>query len=154
MCGGRPLDYDDLDLLPYARQVLQEAIRKYGPAWMVTRTATRDTNLGGHHIPQGADVIWSPYLHQHDPAYFPDPDTFDPDRWTPQRATAARGSFLAFGDGRRKCIGENFAWSELQIILATILQLWPAFRLTSQPPRPQAVVTVKPDAMTMTYHQR
>ncbi|WP_308122149.1 cytochrome P450 [Streptomyces sp. TRM70350] len=154
VCGERPLDYEDLDRLPYARQVLQEAVRKYGPAWMVTRTATRDITLGSHHIPQGADVVWSPYLHQHDPAHFPDPDTFNPDRWTPERATATRGSFLAFGDGRRKCIGENFAWSELQIILATILQLWPAFRLTSRPPRPQAVVTVKPDVMTMAYYQR
>ncbi|MFF7144235.1 cytochrome P450 [Streptomyces nodosus] len=153
VCQDRPLRYEDLDRLPYARRVLQEAVRKYGPAWMVTRTATQDVDLGGHRIPAGADVVWSPYLHQHDPASFPDPEVFDPDRWTPERAPATRGSFLAFGDGRRKCIGENFAWSELQIILATVLQLWPRFDLTSRPPRPQAVVTVKPDAMTMTFRQ-
>ncbi|KUO14680.1 cytochrome P450 [Streptomyces dysideae] len=154
VCGDSPLRYADVDRLPYARQVLQEAIRKYGPAWMVTRTAERDLDLGGHHIPEGADVVWSPYLHQHDPAYFPNPDTFDPDRWEAGRAAAARGSFLAFGDGRRKCIGENFAWAELQIILATVLQIWPAFELTSRPPRPQAVVTVKPDTMAMAYHRK
>ncbi|MFC9943918.1 cytochrome P450 [Streptomyces pratensis] len=153
VCPGRPLAQDDLDRLPYARRVLQESIRKYGPAWMVTRTATRDVNLGGHHIPQGADVVWSPYLHQHDPAFFPEPDAFDPDRWTADRAHHTRGSFLAFGDGRRKCIGENFAWMELQIILATILQTWPRMELTSRPPRAQAVVTVKPDALTLTFHR-
>ncbi|WP_326624110.1 MULTISPECIES: cytochrome P450 [unclassified Streptomyces] len=151
-CGDRPLRYDDIAQLPYARQVLQETIRKYGPAWMVTRTAARDIDLGGHRIPEGADIVWSPYLHQHDTRYFPDPDTFDPDRWTAERAPAARGSFLAFGDGRRKCIGENFAWAELQIILASILQTWPSFTLTSRPPRAQAVVTVKPDTLTMAYH--
>ncbi|MFJ5307193.1 cytochrome P450 [Streptomyces sp. NPDC088350] len=151
VCGDRPLRYEDLDQLPYSRRVLQEAIRKYGPAWMVTRTAARDVELGGHRIPRGADVVWSPYLHQHDPDHFPDPDTFDPDRWTPERAPDTRGSFLAFGDGRRKCIGENFAWAELQIILATVLQTWPRFALTSRPPRAQAVVTVKPDEMTMTF---
>jgi pentalenene oxygenase len=151
VCGDRPLRHLDLERLPYARQVLQEAIRAYGPAWMVTRTATRDVELGGHRIPEGADVVWSPYLHQHDPSYFPDPDVFDPDRWDPGRPQAARGAFLAFGDGRRKCIGENFAWSEMQIILATVLQHWPRIELVSRPPRPQAVVTVKPDSLTMTY---
>jgi cytochrome P450 len=154
VCPDRPLGHDDLEHLPYARQVLQEAVRKYGPAWMVTRTATRDIDLGGHRIPEGADVVWSPYLHQHDPDHFPDPDVFDPDRWTPERAPAARGSFLAFGDGRRKCIGENFAWTELQIILATVLQRWKRLELVSRPPRAQAVVTVKPDVMTMAYHDR
>ncbi|WP_445009697.1 cytochrome P450 [Streptomyces spinoverrucosus] len=83
MCGDRPLDHDDLDRLPYARQVLQEAVRKYGPAWMVTRTATRDIDLGGHHIPQGADVVWSPYPHQHDPAYFPSPGASSRSFWRP-----------------------------------------------------------------------
>ncbi|MEU9362162.1 cytochrome P450 [Streptomyces sp. NPDC048301] len=154
VCPGRPLVAGDLDRLPYARRVLRESIRKYGPAWMVTRTATRDVSLGGHRIPEGADVVWSPYLHQHDPAFFPEPDVFDPDRWTAERAHLARGSFLAFGDGRRKCIGENFAWMELQIILATILQTWPRLCLTSRRPRAQAVVTVKPDAMTLAFHRR
>ncbi|MFC8226553.1 cytochrome P450 [Streptomyces sp. NPDC057287] len=154
VCGDRALQYDDVGQLRYARRVLQESIRKYGPAWMVTRTAARDVDLGGHHIPEGADVVWSPYLHQHDARYFTDPETFDPDRWTAERAPHTRGSFLAFGDGRRKCIGENFAWAELQIILASILQAWPRFTLTSRLPRAQAVVTVKPDVLTMTYHSR
>ncbi|MFI6854217.1 cytochrome P450 [Streptomyces sp. NPDC050416] len=73
VCQDRPLRYDDIDQLPYARRVLQEAIRKYGPSWMVTRTAARDIVLGGHLIPEGADVVWSPYLHQHDSSFFPDP---------------------------------------------------------------------------------
>ncbi|MEU6577139.1 cytochrome P450 [Streptomyces sp. NPDC046805] len=153
VCADRPLRYDDLEHLTYARQVLQEAVRVYGPAWMVTRTAARDVDLGGHHIPHGADVVWSPYLHQHDPDSFPNPDVFDPDRWTPELVSATRGSFLAFGDGRRKCIGENFAWSELQIILATVLQVWSDFDTTSRPPRPQAVVTVKPDTLTMAFRR-
>ncbi|MFF9203628.1 cytochrome P450 [Streptomyces sp. NPDC014986] len=153
-CGDRPLRHRDLEHLPYGRQVLQEAIRKYGPAWLVTRTATRDMDLGGYSVPRGADVVWSPYLHQHDPDAFPDPEVFDPDRWTPGNGASTRGSFLAFGDGRRKCIGENFAWAELHIILATVLQTWPRFELTSRPPRPQAVVTVRPDRMSMAFHGR
>jgi pentalenene oxygenase len=151
VCGSRPLRFEDIDQLPYARRVLQEAVRKYGPAWMVTRTARREVELGGHRIPEGADVVWSPYLHQHDPTVFPDPDVFDPDRWNTADAASVRGSFLAFGDGRRKCIGENFAWSELQVILATVLQIWPRFETTSRPPQAKAVVTVKPDHLAMRF---
>ncbi|MFF7987110.1 cytochrome P450 [Streptomyces sp. NPDC007901] len=151
VCPDRPVTYDDLDRLAYGRNVLQEAVRKYGPAWMVTRTATQDTELAGHLIPEGADVVWSPYLHQHDPEYFPEPETFDPDRWTAERTAATRGAFLAFGDGRRKCIGENFAWAELQIILTAILQTWPRIALASCQPKPKAVVTVKPDTLKVVF---
>ncbi|MEV6946606.1 cytochrome P450 [Streptomyces sp. NPDC051172] len=152
VCGDRPLRYDDLDRLPYAQRVLREAIRKYGVIWMVMRSAARDIVLGGHLIPEGADVMWSPYLHQHDSAYFHDPDSFDPDRWEADGGAGTRGSFLAFGDGRRKCIGENFAWVELQIILATVLQAWPRFKVISRPPRAQAVITVEPDVLAMEFH--
>ncbi|MDT7842401.1 cytochrome P450 [Streptomyces justiciae] len=151
VCAGRPLREEDLDRLPYARQVLQEGVRKYGPAWMVTRTATRDIELGGHRIPQGADVVWSPYLHQNDPAHFPDPAAFDPDRWAAGRLPSTRDSFFAFGDGRRKCIGENFAWVEMQIILATLLETWPRLRLVSRPPRAETAITVKPDRLAMVF---
>ncbi|MEU9411958.1 cytochrome P450 [Streptomyces sp. NPDC048281] len=151
VCTGRSLRQEDLDRLPYARQVLQEAVRKYGPAWMVTRTATRDVDLGGHRIPRGADVVWSPYLLQNDPARFPEPSAFDPDRWPPDRVPTTRDSLFAFGDGRRKCIGENFAWTEMQIILATVLQTWPRLRLVSRPPRPQTAITVKPDKLAIAF---
>lgn len=126
----------------------------YGPAWLVTRTTTRPVTLDGHPIPEGADVVYSPYIHQHDPEVYNDPSAFDPDRWEPERAKSLnRSSFLAFGDGRRKCIGEEFAWTELLIILATVLQRW-RLTLTSAPPRPQAIVTVKPDKLSMTPHAR
>ncbi|MEV8020661.1 cytochrome P450 [Streptomyces sp. NPDC086554] len=149
VCADRPLRYEDLDQLPYSRAVLQESMRMYGPAWLVTRTATRTVTLGGHSIPEGADVIYSPYLHQHDPSVFPEPERFDPDRWSGRPDAATRGAFLAFGAGRRNCVGEAFAWTELLIILATVRQIWPRLALTSTAPKPQALVTVKPDGLSM-----
>ncbi|WP_063795314.1 cytochrome P450 [Streptomyces silaceus] len=152
VCGGDgPLRHEHLDQLTYTRAVLQESMRQYGPAWLVTRTATRTLTLGGHRIPEGADVVYSPYLHQHDPAVFPHPARFDPDRWSERPDAATRGSFLAFGAGRRNCIGEAFAWTELLIVLATITRSRPGLTLApgSSAPRPQAVVTVKPDNLMM-----
>ncbi|WP_406178274.1 cytochrome P450 [Streptomyces sp. NBC_00996] len=82
----------------------------------------------------------------------PAPST--PDRWEPERAKSVnRSSFLAFGDGRRKCIGEELAWTELLVVLATVLQRR-RLTLTSAPPRPQAIVAVKPDRLSMTPHPR
>jgi pentalenene oxygenase len=154
VCGDRPLRQQDLSSLPYMRSVLKEAMRMYGPAWLVTRSTTRAVVLDGHPIPKGADVVYSPYIHQHDPEEYADPAAFDPDRWGPERAKSInRFSFLAFGDGRRKCIGEEFAWTELLIVLATIVQRW-RLTLASAPPRPQAIVTVKPDELTMTPRLR
>lgn len=154
VCGDRPLRQEDVGSLPYMRSVLKEAMRMYGPAWLVTRTTTRPVVLDGHPIPEGADVVYSPYIHQHDPDVYADPKTFDPDRWEPERAKSInRTSFLAFGDGRRKCIGEEFAWTELLIVLATVVQRW-RLTLTSAPPRPQAIVTVKPDKLSMTPQLR
>ncbi|WP_443047564.1 cytochrome P450 [Streptomyces sp. KMM 9044] len=79
----------NLDRLVYARRVLREAIRKYGRAWTVTRTATRGSELGGRLVPEGVDVVWSSCPHQHDPRVFPEPGVFDPDRWAPARTPAA-----------------------------------------------------------------
>ncbi len=88
------------------------------------------------------------------PRSIADPAAFDPGRWEPERAKSInRSSFLAFGDGRRKCIGEEFAWTELLIVLATVVQRW-RLTLTSAPPRPQAIVTVKPDKLSMTPQPR
>ncbi|MFD3373235.1 MULTISPECIES: cytochrome P450 [unclassified Streptomyces] len=154
VCGERPLRQEDLSSLPYMRSVLKEAMRMYGPAWLVTRTTTRPVVLDGVPIPEGADVVYSPYIHQHDPEVYADPAAFDPGRWEPERAKSInRSSFLAFGDGRRKCIGEEFAWTELLIVLATVVQRW-RLTLTSAPPRPQAIVTVKPDKLSMTPRPR
>ncbi|TLS41787.1 cytochrome P450 [Streptomyces montanus] len=154
VCGDRPLRQQDLSSLPYMRSILKEAMRMYGPAWLVTRSTTRAVVLDGHPIPKGADVVYSPYIHQHDPEEYADPAAFDPDRWGPERGkNINRFSFLAFGDGRRKCIGEEFAWNELLIVLATIVQRW-RLTLASAPPRPQAIVTVKPDKLTMTPRLR
>lgn len=77
-CGERPLVQEDLAALPFMRSVLKETMRMYGPARLVTRTTTRPVTLGGHPIPKGADVIYSPYIHQHDPEVYGAPGTFDP----------------------------------------------------------------------------
>jgi cytochrome P450 len=123
--GGRMPTFDDLPRLTYVKQVFTEALRLYPPAWMFTRIATCDTELGSFSLPAGSVVLCSPYILQHDPALFPDPEHFDPDRWSPARVgTVPRGAFVPFGGGTRKCIGDGYAMAEGALILAAIASRW------------------------------
>ena len=93
------------------------------------RTLIADLPVGGYVVPAGATALLSQYVIHHDPRWYPDPWRFDPDRWEPE-AVAARPkySFFPFGAGPRMCIGEDFAWMEGMLVLATIARHW-RFRL-------------------------
>jgi cytochrome P450 len=143
--GGRPPDVSDLDRLVYTRQVLSEALRLFPPAWLIGRQALADYPLGGYVIPKGATVIMSQWVMQHDSRYYPDPQVFDPDRWTPlAQAARPRFAYFPFGGGPRVCIGEGFAWMEATLVLATLAQAWTVRTLSPRPPELQAVITLRP----------
>ncbi len=119
-------------------------MRVYPPVWIVMRTTTEETTLGEVAIPSGATVLFSPYMLHHDPRTFPDPHVVDPDRWASGlRPTDARGAYIPFGGGPRRCIGSVFAMAEITVIVATIVTRW---RIHLSPG-----TTVRPVVMG-TYH--
>ncbi|GAA3191319.1 cytochrome P450 [Dactylosporangium siamense] len=123
--GGRAPGFDDLPRLTFTWQVLQETLRMYPPAWLLTRTTTKETELAGRRIAPGSIVMYSPYAQGHNPALFPDPEVFDPDRWLPERAKGLpRGAMVPFSMGNRKCIGDTFGQAETTLTLATIATGW------------------------------
>jgi pentalenene oxygenase len=116
--AGRPVRYADLTQLELTRRIVTETLRLHSPAWLLTRHTTEDTDLGGHRIPAGTDVLCSPYLSAHQPQTFADPEHFDPGRWEPARAAViARNAFIPFGSGPRKCIGDTLATMEVTLNL-------------------------------------
>ncbi|MFI9772948.1 cytochrome P450 [Streptomyces sp. NPDC052415] len=153
--AGRGVGTDDLPRLQYTRQVLMETLRLYPPVWILGRRTSTDVNLGGHHLPDGTDLAFSPYaMHRH-PRYFPRPDTFDPDRWTPGRSDKLPpGAYIPFGTGPRKCIGDRMAVNQILTAAATIASYW---RLRPQPGariRAQARVFLKPENVLMVCEPR
>lgn len=135
---GRPPRMADLPRLPYTLQVIKEAMRLYPPAWTLNiRRAAADTTLGGHAIKRG-DLIWiAPFALHRRADYFPDPERFDPDRWTPEREKALpRYAYLPFGGGPRVCIGNGFALMEAHLIVAAVAR---RFRLRLRPGHPIAL---------------
>jgi len=96
-------------------------------------------------LPPNTNVIMSPYVIHHDARFYPDPECFDPQRWTPE-AEAARPPFtyFPFGAGARQCIGEGFAWMEGFLALATLAQHWQLRLVPGHPVALRPLITLRP----------
>ncbi len=117
----------DLPRLPFTLQVIKETLRLYPPAPFYVRDAVVDDDLGGFAVAAGSAVMLSPYFTHRHPDFWPDPERFDPDRWTPQ-AEAGRhpGAYHPFALGPRFCIGNNFALVEMHLLLAGLARRFEA----------------------------
>ncbi len=118
--------------LPFTVRVIHESLRICPPAAAIVRSAMRDVVVDGHRIPAGTYVLVGTYAMHHDPALWPDPERFDPDRFASARLTGEdRWRYLPFGAGPRSCIGDHFAMLEATLGLATIIR---RARITSLEP--------------------
>lgn len=143
--GGRIPTLADQPRLVYTEKLIRESMRLYPPAWIVGRRALTDYPIGGYTLPARSIVLMSQYVMHRDPRFFPEPDRFDPDRWTPEfKASLPKYAYFPFGGGPRQCIGENFAWMEAILILATIARQWRLRPSPGQVVTPQPLVTLRP----------
>lgn len=141
--GGRPPTFADFGRLAMARAVLDETMRLYPPAWLVTRRSLDSDVLGGRDIPSGAVIILSPWLLHRHPDVWPDPEAFRPRRFLD--GSADRASFVPFGAGPRQCIGRDFAYVEGVLVLAALAGRFDvAFPTGGHRPRADPLVTVRP----------
>jgi len=121
IAGHGALDADDFDQLVFTRGVVAECMRLYPPVWILGRTTTQPCSVGPYTAPAGSILFVSQYLLHRDARFFPEPNTFDPDRFL-ERNKTARFAYFPFGLGPRRCIGEAFAWMEGVLVLGTILR--------------------------------
>ena len=121
--GGRAPTFEDLPKLRYAEQVLKESMRMYPPVHSLARVAAEDSELGGYPIKKGSEVvIWVYWMH-HDARWFPEPERFRPERFSPEgEAALEKSSYIPFGAGPRACIGKAFAMLEAQLLLVLLVQ--------------------------------
>lgn len=155
LASGQPPGPDELPRLVRTRCVLTETLRHRPPGWLFTRITTRETELAGHRLPQGATVMFSPYLLHHDPALFPDPDRFLPDRWLPGQAVAVPpGAMIPFGAGSRKCIGETLALAEATVAVAFIARHWRLRHLPGYTERLRPAASLGPRGLVMISEPR
>jgi cytochrome P450 len=121
--GGRIPTSADLDALTYTEQVINEALRLYSPIHSISRVAITDDVLGGYHIPAGATIYVSLYATHRLPSLWPNPNRFDPERFTKDKVTRRpRFAFIPFAAGHRNCVGGSTAVVELKLAVAMIAQ--------------------------------
>ncbi|MFN0281393.1 MAG: cytochrome P450 [Kineosporiaceae bacterium] len=149
--GSRAPTWDDVPRLRVTRAVVDEALRLYPPAWVITRRALAADVVCGIDVPEGTLVILSPWLLQRRAATWPEPSRFDPGRFLaddagrePSRGPG-RGDYLPFGAGPRLCIGRDMALVQAVLVLAGLLR----DRVVSRPPgvappTVDALVTLRP----------
>ena len=152
--GGRQPDFQDLHALTYTKQVFFEAMRLYPPVWTLSREAMADDEILGRHVAKGTTVMLCSYAVHRRPEYWPNPEGFDPDRFSPEaQESRPRHAYFPFGGGPRKCLGERFAILEALIILASVLQRFRLDLTPGQDVRPEPMITLRPSGsvqMTLT----
>jgi cytochrome P450 len=110
------------------------------------RQARRPVDLAQYHLPQGMRVAISPYVLHRNPQYFPNPELFDPERWTRQNeAKLPRYAYLPFGAGPHICIGNHFAMLEAQLVLATLAQRVTFELVPGRKIEPEPLITLRPE---------
>ena len=143
--GDRLPTMDDLPQLPMARAIVAESMRLYPPAYIVGRRATEPYSVGGFDFPARTLFLCPQFIVHRDPRWWPEPDRFRPERWLDAGATAARPkmAYFPFGAGTRICVGEQFAWMEAILVLATLARRW-RVRVDGPDPALEPIITLRP----------
>jgi cytochrome P450 len=120
--GGHDLAYEDLGKLELTEMAFKEALRLIPPVPSLPRRALRDFSFGGYHIPAGAAVGINIHWTHHSAEYWPEPERFDPMRFT-REAEKARHKYawVPFGGGAHMCLGLHFAYMQVKVLMAQLL---------------------------------
>ena len=141
---GRAATAGDIEHLPLIRQIIDEALRLYPPAGIISRTAMAEDTLCGREVHKGDTVMIPIYALHRNHLLWDDPDTFRPERFADRKAIP-RYAFLPFGDGPRICIGASFAIQEAVIVLATLLSRFRFTPVAGRDPDPVMILTLRPE---------
>jgi cytochrome P450 len=119
-------DYDAVTGSELLERIMKESLRLCSPVPSMPRVAVRETSVNGYRIPEGAFVAVSPFYNHYEPAYWPNPEVFDPDRFAEPRREdhSHRMAFHAFGGGVHKCIGMYFAGVQVRAIFHELLKTY------------------------------
>jgi cytochrome P450 len=154
--GGKLPTFEDVGRLTYTEMVFTESMRLYPPVWVMGRRSISGYKVGKYYVPAKSIILLSQYVMHHDERFYPEPEKFDPERWTPEaRAARPRYAYFPFGGGPRMCIGEQFAWMEGILLIATIAQEWKLRLVPGHPIKLQPLITLRPKhGMRMTVERR
>ena len=155
--GGRLPSAEDLPSLAYTGMVFAESMRLYPPTWIFIRMVLEENKLpSGATIPAGSKLYLCPYVMHRCPRYFPNPERFDPERFTEiAKKERPQFAYFPFGGGARVCIGEHFAKMEGTLVLAAIAQRYKLALIPGQTIVPEPKMTLRPkNGIRVRLHER
>jgi cytochrome P450 len=143
--GANAPSAHDLANLTLTNCIIQETLRLYPSVWTFPRQAIRADEIGGYHIPAGSMILISPFLTHRHASFWENPETFDPDRFTPERSASRTSyAYLPFGGGARVCLGRHLVMFEAGLVLATVAPRYHLHLLANQRIEPVARITLRP----------
>jgi len=150
---GNPPTVAQLDTLPLLDRVVKESLRVLPPVPFNHRIVADPTELGGYHLPDGTEVLLSIYHTHHMPSLYPESASFRPDRWL--TINPSPFEYNPFSAGPRMCIGASFAWMEIKIVLAMLLQAYRTQLVPGSTIDPKTAITMGPRrGMPMKIYQQ
>lgn len=136
----------------YAKQVVEESMRLYPPAYFIDRVNYETDTFDGMDITKGSNVLFSIIeIHKHK-EYWKNPEAFDPDRFA-DNAGMKHPAYFPFGAGPRMCIGNNFAMYEMVLAVTEVVR---NYSITSKntPIEIKPLITLKPQNAILTFIPR
>jgi cytochrome P450 len=142
VAAGRP-GLAEAERLIYCDLVVKEILRLYPSVWQVLRHVVRDTQVGGHTIPAGTQVLISQWAFQRDARFFDDPEEFIPERWEHPREEW-KLAYFPFGMGPRGCFGERLTFLTVKMVLAVLTRNFRLQLLPNQNVKPLPLFALRP----------
>ena len=121
---GAEVSFQALREIPVLEAALKETLRLHPPLVLLLRVAQEDFSIGGYDVPAGQLVGATPRVSNRLPEDFPDPERFDPSRYLDPRQEDLlnRWTWIPFGAGRHRCVGNAFAMMQLKAIFSVMLR--------------------------------
>lgn len=154
--GGRTPTAADYDKLTYTQQIVQETLRVYPAAWVITREVDSDVEIGGYQFLKGQTMQFCQFSTHRDPKWFENPDAFIPERFAGGELLKQipEYAYFPFGGGQRLCTGFNFALLEAVLVLATVGQKYKLSLVEGTEVVPLPLVTLRAHNLQMKIEAR
>jgi cytochrome P450 len=141
--GSKRPSLAEAERLVYCDLVVKETLRVYPSVWQVLRQAMQDTQVGGHKIRAGTQILMSQWVLQRDARFFDAPEKFLPERWDHPREEW-KVCYFPFGMGPRSCIGERLCFLTVKLMLAVLTKKFRLQLLPNQDVKPLPVFALRP----------
>ena len=138
---------------PFTKNVIEESLRLYPPAYFIDRVNIEEDEFNGMKIPKNSSLLFSLLEIHTNPKYWDEPQKFKPERFSKANANQFSGHYFPFGAGPRMCIGNNFAMYEMILAIAEIIKTYKISE-KKKPVQIKPLITLKPKNAILEFNFR